>query len=247
MGELDQVFRDLVIANRILAREDITDAYGHVSIRHPTKPDRFLISCSRSPELVQETDIMEFTLDGQAADNSGRHPYLERFIHGGVYQTRPDVHAVVHSHAESVLPYTITSTKLQPVIHSGSVIGSHIPKWDIRHKFGDTNLLVTDIHQGKDLAETLGGHRAVLMRGHGFTAAGRSLTDAVRIAVYLPRNARVLTTAMQFGGEIETISPGEVDARLNLFNPDRMEMWRAWEYWAHRAGCADLLGKPPSR
>ena len=144
---------ELVIANRILAHEDVVDAYGHVSVR---QGDRFLLSCSRSPSLVEAGDIVEHTLDGQAAKPEKRPLYLERFIHAAIYEARPDVMAVVHAHAEDVLPFTITPTALKPVIHSGAFIGAKVPVWDIADRFGSrTNLLVTDMAQGRDLAKRL--------------------------------------------------------------------------------------------
>src|ERR1700722_2576313 len=100
MTELELGVRDLVIANRILAHEDVVDAYGYVSIRHPLNPNRYLLSCSRSPELVEHADIMEFDLEGNPTGADKRQPYFERFIHGSIYEARPDVHAVVHSHAD---------------------------------------------------------------------------------------------------------------------------------------------------
>lgn len=239
MSERDLAVRDLVIANRILANEDVVDAYGHVSIRHPQNPERYLLSRSRSPELVERGDIMEFSLDGKPVGDDARPPYLERFIHGAIYEARPDIHAVVHSHAEDVLPFSITTTPLRPVVHSASFIGARIPVWDIRDNFGDTNLLVANMAQGRDLARCLGEERVVLMRGHGFAAAGRALAEVVRIAVYLPRNARVLMNALRLG-EVKGLSRGEIEAR-SAFKPDAPEMWRAWEYWAVRAGCRDLL------
>src|SRR3974377_216673 len=96
---LAETRQEVATANRILAHEGVLDAYGHISMRHPERPDRFLLSRSRSPELVEPEDIMEFTLDGNPVGNDNRPPYLERFIHGGVYEARPDVQAVVHSHA----------------------------------------------------------------------------------------------------------------------------------------------------
>jgi HCOMODA/2-hydroxy-3-carboxy-muconic semialdehyde decarboxylase len=156
--------------------------------------------------------------------------------------------AVVHSHAEDVLPYGIVRTRLIPVIHSASVIGGEVPVWDIRAKFGDTNLLVRNMEQGRDLAQGMGQGRAVLMRGHGFAAGGISLTDVVRIAVYMPRNARVQQAALRLAGEdgeIIPLSPGELKARFEVMTPHSAEMWRAWEYWATRAGCADMLGEKP--
>ena len=239
MASLETQLRDLVVANRILANEDVVDAYGHVSIRNPDNPNRYFLSCSRSPELVQRSDIMEFELDGTPVGGDARNPYLERFIHGAAYERNPDIRAVVHSHAEEVLPFTISQQPLLPVIHSAGLMGPEPPVWDIADRFGDTTLLVVNMDQGRDLAEAFAERRIVLMRGHGFAAASRSLSEVVRMSVMLPRNARILTTALQFGG-VKPLSSGEVALRENM-NPDGKEFYRAWEYWATRAGCADML------
>jgi HCOMODA/2-hydroxy-3-carboxy-muconic semialdehyde decarboxylase len=190
--------------------------------------------------MVQQADIMEFDLDGTPASGDSRQPYLERFIHGAVYESRPEVLAVVHAHAEDVLPFGITSTPLRPVIHSGSFMGPEVPVWDIRERFGDTNLLVTNMPQGRDLAGRLAHNNVALMRGHGFVAAARSLIEVVRMSVYVPRNARVQFAAMQLG-EVKPLSRGEIDARNAGYKPQSPETWRAWEYWATRAGCKELL------
>jgi ribulose-5-phosphate 4-epimerase/fuculose-1-phosphate aldolase len=239
MTERELAIRDLVIANRILAHEGVVDAYGHVSVRHPLYPERYLLSRSRSPELVEHADILEFDLDGNAVGADRRQPYFERFIHGAIYEARPDVHAVVHSHADEVLPFSITSMPLRPVILTASAIGAHIPVWDIRDHFGDTNLLVANMAQGRDLASCLGDDRVVLMRGHGFAAAGRSLPEVVKISVYMPRNAQILQDAMRLG-EVKGLSRGEIEIRSTV-KPDAPDMRRAWEYWAMRAGCSPLL------
>ena len=147
--------------------------------------------------------------------------------------------AVVHAHAEAVLPFTISATPLRPVVHMASFIGARIPMWDVRDNFGDTNLLVVNMAQGRDLARGLGGERVALMRGHGFVAAGRSLPEAIRIGVYMPVNARVLLDALRLG-EVKALSRGEIEAHASM-KPDDPAMWRAWEYWAVRAGCGDLL------
>ena len=245
MSNLDNIFRDLVIANRILAKEEVVDAYGHVSIRHPDNPNHFLIARSLAPDLVTADDLVELGLDGQPVRNETRTLYLERFIHAAIFEARPEVMAVVHAHAEDTLPFCIAdATRLRPVIHSGSFIGSEVPVWDIADNFGDTNLLVTNIEQGRDLAKCLAGNNVALMRGHGFAAAGRSLIEVVRMSVYLPRNARALQRAKQLGGEIKYLSQGEIDARNRGYSPYSTETWRAWEYWANKAGVGDLLTRP---
>jgi len=98
---------------------------------------------------------------------------------------------------------------------------------------------VVNMTQGRDLARGLGAERVVLMRGHGFTAAARSLQEVVRMAVYLPLNARVLAEALRLG-EVKYLSRGEIEAHASM-KPDDPSMYRAWEYWATRAGCGDLL------
>jgi HCOMODA/2-hydroxy-3-carboxy-muconic semialdehyde decarboxylase len=211
-------------------------------VRHPCDPTRYLLARSLSPEMVQQADIMEFDLAGTPTGGDSRQPYLERFIHGAVYEARPEVLAVVHAHAEDVLPFGITSTPLRPVIHSGSFMGAQVPVWDIRDRFGDTNLLVTNMPQGRDLATCLAGNNVALMRGHGFVAAARSLIEVVRMSVYVPRNARVQMAAMQLG-DVKPLSRGEIDARNAGYKPHSPETWRAWEYWATRAGCSELLQK----
>jgi HCOMODA/2-hydroxy-3-carboxy-muconic semialdehyde decarboxylase len=245
MTKLDAVIQDLVIANRILAKEEVVDAYGHVSIRHPDRPEHFFIARSLAPDLVERDDIVELGLDGEPVRAEARALYLERFIHAAIYEARPDVHAVVHAHAEDILPFGIAAaTPLRPVIHSGSFIGAHVPVWDIADKFGDTDLLVRNMDHGRDLAHCLAVNKVALMRGHGFAAADRSLIEVVRMSVYLPRNARALQRAMQLGGEIKYLSAGEIAARAGGYRPAAPETWRAWEYWANKAGCGHLVTKP---
>jgi HCOMODA/2-hydroxy-3-carboxy-muconic semialdehyde decarboxylase len=239
MDELERSIGDLVIANRILAKEDVVDAYGHVSIRHPQKPDRYLLSRSLSPEFVTRGDIIEFQLDGKPV-NDDRPAYLERYIHGAIYEARPDVNAVIHSHAEAVLPFSISKTPMCCVAHVASDMGSHVPVWDIDEKFGDaTNLLVVNMEQGRDLAKKLGRNSVALMRGHGFAAAADGLLKLVRLSVYLPRNARILMAAIQMG-EFKAMSENEIKTRQN-FRAAAPEMQRGWEFWARRAGCGDML------
>ena len=147
------VMRNLVIANRILAKEGVVDAFGHISIRHPDNPDRYIMSCSRSPGIVTMDDLMEYTLDGDPIDQRDRPMYAERFIHGGVYEARPEVQAVVHNHSNAVIPFGVTGVKLRPMVHFGSTMGVDVPVWDIRRNFGDPTLLVLNMDHARDLAQ----------------------------------------------------------------------------------------------
>jgi ribulose-5-phosphate 4-epimerase/fuculose-1-phosphate aldolase len=238
MSDLDEILHDLVVANRILAHQNVVDAYGHVSVRHPTKPDRFFLSRSRSPELVTRDDLLEFDLDCKPIDQHGRDIYIERPIHGSIYQARPDVKSVIHNHSLEVIPFSISkTTKLRPVFHTAASIGTEIPVWDIRTNFGDTNLLVTTLPQGHDLAKVLGAGWVCLMRGHGCAVAGSSLYDAVHTAVLMQDNAKLQAAGLRLG-EISYLSPGEVAKAGSHDTQSRTS--RAWEYWSRRSG-ADKL------
>src|SRR6266567_1840684 len=93
MGSLDTIIQELVVANRILAHEDVVDAYGHISVRSPDNPRHFFIARSLAPELIERDDIVELGLDGQPVREESRALYLERFIHAAIYEARPDVQA----------------------------------------------------------------------------------------------------------------------------------------------------------
>ena len=245
MAKLDDLIEDLVTANHVLAKLGIVDSFGHISVRHPDRPDRFFLSCSRAPERVKRDDILEFNLECEVIDAKGKQLYTERPIHGGAYQARPDVMSVIHNHSPGVVPYGITGHKLKPLMHMCATIGHEVPIWDQHTKFGDTDLLVRTMDQGRDLAKSIGSKGGVaLMRGHGFASAARSIIEVVRMSVYLPRNARALMAAKVLGGEITYLSKGEIDARNAGYSPYSNETWRAWEYWANKAGCGHMLTRP---
>jgi ribulose-5-phosphate 4-epimerase/fuculose-1-phosphate aldolase len=225
---------DLVIANRILAHEGVIDAFGHVSIRDPRRPDRYFLARSRAPELVERGDLMEFDLDNQPIDQRGRTMYSERPIHGSTYRTRPDVMAVCHNHARSLIPFGITGTSIRPVWHLAGSIGADVPVWDVRNEFGDTDLLVTTAAMGDSLARTLGSHRACLMRGHGAVVATHDLKATVFVSIYLMVNAALIREARELG-EVTYLSEGEVRLTEQMNFRARSQN-RAWEYWARRAG-----------
>ena len=181
------IIEDLVAAGRILSNEGNIDAFGHISARHPSRADRFLMARARAPALVEAADIMEFDADGAPIDAQGRKPYLERFIHAALYQARPDVRAVIHNHSREVLPFSVSATLLHPMGHTGGVIGAEVPVWDIREHFGDaTNMLVSSLAIGRDVAKRLGSGSTLLMRGHGAVVAAKTVRLAVFTAITWP-------------------------------------------------------------
>lgn len=233
-GILKNLIDDLVAANRILAEHGVVDGYGHVSARHPLRPDRYLLSCSRAPEIVVAADIMEFDLESNPVDNSGRTPYNERFIHGEIYLARPDVNAVVHSHSPNVIPYGVIDQPLRPMYHMSGFIGEGVPIFEIRETAGDaTDMLVRDRPLGQALARCLDCKPAALMRGHGAVVAASGLPLVVGRAIYLEMNARLQgqATLLTGGtGKINFLSSSEAKnaATMNDYK-------RAWELWRRKA------------
>ena len=233
MTDLDALRHTLAVANRVLAREGVVDAFGHISVRHPDDPGQYLLSCSRAPALVVPSDIGVYTLDGEPVGEQAGPPYLERYIHGALFEARPDVMSVVHNHAYELIPFGVTGAELRPVLHVAAAIGAHVPVWDIRDKFGDTSLLVTNMDQGHDLAACVGGGSTALMRGHGAVIAADSIEKAVVTSVYLMVNAQIVQNATALGA-ITYLSPGEVDLCREALLGD-VPLARVWEYFVARA------------
>src|SRR5262249_51783059 len=167
-----QLIEDLVAANRILADQGVLDGWGHVSVRHPRDPNRYLLSRSRAPELIDAEDIMELDLDSNPVDAKGRSLYTERFIHGEIYKARPDVIAIVHTHAPALIPFGISKVPLKPVYLRSAFIAAGIPVFEIRERAGMTDMLIRDHTLGRALADALASHPAALMRGHGAVIVG---------------------------------------------------------------------------
>jgi len=232
----EKIVADLVTANHILHGQNVVDGFGHVSARHPARPDRFFLSRSRAPALVEANDILVFSLDGEPLDP--RHPpiYLERFIHAALYRARPDVHAIVHSHSRSVIPFgAAAGVQLTPISHMAGFLGEGVPRFEIREFAGhETDLLIRDNQLGDALARVTGDAPVVLMRGHGVTAVGRDLQQAVFRAVYTEWNAAIQAQTMLLGQPVY-MTKEEASAAAAANDG---QIARAWEYWAVQAEAA---------
>ncbi len=226
-AQLEEIRWNLALANRILAKRRVVDAFGHVSQRAPGG-DSFFISRSKAPSTVMPADIIELDFAGEPVNPPAPASYLESFIHAEIYRIRPDVVAVVHSHSPSVLPFSVArGVTLQCVCHTAGFIGESTPVFEIRDVAGDaTDLLVSNPALGVALAKTLGDRSLVLMRGHGSTVVGQTLPEAIYNAVYAEVNARVQYEAMRLG-PVTYLSAAE--ARAASFTAAGVA--RAWAMW----------------
>jgi ribulose-5-phosphate 4-epimerase/fuculose-1-phosphate aldolase len=223
---------DLVAANRILVDQGVLDGFGHVSMRHPKNPNRYLMSRSLAPALVSPGDILEFDLDSNAFEQNGRTLFLERFIHGEIYKARPDVMSIVHSHAPSVIPFTVSQVPMKAMFHNAAFLAPGVPVFEIRKHAGMTNMLVGDGALGKALATTLGDKAVVLMRGHGYVATAQSVPLSVFRAIYTEVNARLQQSAIALGGPYMAL---ELEEGVKADKVNEVISLRPWELWRKKA------------
>jgi HCOMODA/2-hydroxy-3-carboxy-muconic semialdehyde decarboxylase len=225
------VLEDLAAASRILVDQGVFDAAGHVSMRHPDAAERFLMSRSLAPSLVTADDIMEFSLEGEPCDPRGRSGFLERFLHAEIYRKRADVMAIAHGHSAAVIPFGLAATPMCATYHNAAFLAAGVPVFDIRKKFGATDMLVRSPERGAALADVLADKSVALLRAHGFVAVGPSLQVAVFRAVFTEVSARVQLQATLLGGPIAALDEEEgrkADA-VNLAS-----VGRSWELWKRR-------------
>lgn len=225
----EAAIQEVVDASRILSMLGLVDAFGHVSRRHPEHSDRFLMSRTMAPGLVTPGDVVEHDLAGHPVGSPDTKVFLERFIHSEIYRKRADVHAVVHSHAPGVLPFTVVDVPLQPVMHTCGFLHPPATTFDIADQAGDaSDLLVRDPALGRSLAAKLGDASVILMRGHGFTAVGATVAEAVYRAHYTDLNCRVLAAALAIGTP-KPLSAAEAEACERTTGAQSQ---RAWDLWA---------------
>ena len=230
-----ELIADLVTANHILFDQGVVDAFGHVSVRHDKRPDRFLLARNMAPGAVTAGDIMEFDLDSNPVDAAGRRVYLERFIHGEIFRRRPDVQVVVHSHSHSIVPLSVVKgARLRALFHMAGFIGQEAPVFEIREAGGKgTDLLISDHALGAALAEKFDSSDIVLMRGHGSTVVASTIQLAVYRAVYAELNARYQLEASRLG-EISFLTEGESRACVARVESQTQRPWDLWKQQAAR-------------
>jgi ribulose-5-phosphate 4-epimerase/fuculose-1-phosphate aldolase len=226
----EQLIADLAAASRILANQGVVDGFGHVSMRHPHNPNRYLMSRSKAPALVTPEDIIEYDLESVPVNANGRGSFLERFIHSEIYKARPDVCSVVHSHSPSVVPFGLVRIKMQPMFHNAAFLAKEPAVFDISEKFGATDMLVGDTDKGQALAQVMGPKDVVMMRAHGSVACGPTLQTAVFRAVYTEVNARIqhMAQALAQGLPLQALSEEE-GALADAVNQNAG--MRAWDLW----------------
>lgn len=222
-SSLDNLKRELVTACRILANEQVIDAFGHISVRIPDA-DCFLIPPFVSAAMVRESDLLTLNLDGKVVDGNGA-PNREVFIHSECYGHRPDVGSVCHAHSPMVKVFAALGEPLRPIENFATLFALETPV------YSRVGLIVTP-ELGREVAKTLGNRRAVIMRGHGSTVVGPSLKQATVAAIYLEETARLTYRSRSIGKPI-CFNEDEVETLSNYVLKDN-SFERAWAYYEAR-------------
>ncbi len=231
-GPVDRaVLEDLAAASRILADQGVFDAAGHVSMRPPGHSGRFLMSRSLAPQIITADDIMEFDLDCNAIDPRGRNGFIERYLHGEIFKARPDVMAIAHSHSPSTIAFGLSDVPMRAMYHNAAFLAAGVPVFDIREKFGATDIVISSAEKGAALAAVLADKSVALLRAHGMVAVGPTLPVAVFRAIFTVTSASIQHQVLALGGPVAALD--EEEGRLaDVVNVQTVG--RSWDLWKKR-------------
>ncbi|KAF2432164.1 arad-like aldolase/epimerase [Tothia fuscella] len=260
MVNLTELYRIIVTANHILHNQDVVDAFGHISVRHPTKPDVYILSANMAPSLVSRpSDLVEYYVaNSSAVDPNAPKGFIERYIHSEMYKKYSNISCVIHSHAETVLSFAVSGVPLRPVYHMAGFMGTTVPVHDSQDYYGPTSkhdMLISSIPLGASLADTFTNtnstatnsttpqNTVVLMRRHGFTTWGPDIKTAVYRAVFMKTDAGVQANAINLREALDGVggtNMGETEFELASLTEEQARdckkmneevQDRPWDMW----------------
>jgi L-ribulose-5-phosphate 4-epimerase len=215
-----QIKKNLITACRILSREGLVQGFGHVSARIPAS-DLFLLTPRISLALVQEKDLLVLNLKGEIVAGNSPAPF-EAPLHTAIFNGRAEVHAIARIHGRRANMFSVTDKKIEPVHNHGSFFSGGVPL------FPNTDLISTP-ELGREVVATLGKRAAILLRGNGQVTVGRSIPEAVMMAIYLEEAAEMLYGALQIGAPVPLTSEESARGKEETLPPVDLE--RAWNYF----------------
>jgi ribulose-5-phosphate 4-epimerase/fuculose-1-phosphate aldolase len=223
--DLQQLKKDVVSACRILSQQKLVQGFGHVSARI-IDSDRFIITPRISLALVTEAELLTMHLNGELV--AGNHPApFEAALHAAIMRMKPGVNAITRIHARVANMFSVTDRKLEPVHNHGSFFAGGVPV------FFPPDLIST-VELGEQVASTMGDQPAVLLRGNGQVTVGRTVPEAVMMAIYLEEAAEILQGALQIGTPIPLTIDEAAKRQVEALPPVDLE--RAWNYFKDRVG-----------
>jgi len=224
MSGVSDLKRDVISACRILGEQKLVEGFGHVSARLPDS-ESFLLTPRISLALVGETDLLTLNLDGKVVE--GHHPApFEAWLHTAIMKSKPSVNAITRIHARVANMFSVTERKLEPVHNHGSFFAGGVPVF----KRPD---LISTAELGAQMTQELGDDPAILLRGNGQVTVGRTIPEAVMMAIYLEEAAVMLYGALQIGTPIPLSASESKQRRIEALPPVDLE--RAWNFFKKRA------------
>jgi ribulose-5-phosphate 4-epimerase/fuculose-1-phosphate aldolase len=217
---LDQLKKDVVSACRILSHQKLVEGFGHFSARIPDS-DRFIITPRVSLALVHESQLLTMNLKGEIVAGDDTPPF-EAWLHTAIMKAKPAVNAITRIHARVANMFSVTARKLEPVHNHGSFFAGGVP---VFHKPD----LIASEGLGTEVVAALGDNPAALLRGNGQVTVGRTIPEAVMMAIYLEEAAEILFGALQIGKPIPLTSDESAKRQVEALPPVDLE--RAWNYF----------------
>ncbi len=215
-----QIKKDIIAACKILSHFGLVKGFGHVSARIPDS-DLFILTPRIGLELVKERELLVFNLKGEIVQG-GYPPPIEAPLHTAIFNARVEVNAITRIHAPRANLFSVTDRRIEPVHNHGSFFSGGVPV------FPKTNLILTQT-LGEGVGAVLGEKPAILLRGNGQVTVGKTIPEAVVMAIYLEEAADMLYGALQIGKPVflspeesatrekETLSPIDLDRAWNFF------------------------------
>jgi len=220
MDSIEQLKNDVISASRILSQQKLVEGFGHVSARIPNS-DRFIITPRISLALVQESELLTMNSDGQVVEGRQAAP-IEAALHAAIMKAKPAVNAITRIHARVANIFSVTDRKLEPVHSHGSFFAGGVPV------YAKPDLIVTAA-LGAEVTQILSDKPAALLRGNGQVTVGRTIPEAVMMAIYLEEAAQILFGALQIGTPIPLTMVESKQRQVEALTPADME--RAWNYF----------------
>lgn len=229
MNTLAGLKRDLVSACRILSQKKLVEGFGHVSARIP-ETQRFLMTPRIGLALIEESDLLVVNFSGEVVAGDRPLP-AEAWLHTAIMKSKPRINAVVRIHARVANMFSVTHRTLIPVHNHGSFFAGGVPV------FRTPDLITTET-LGERVARTLRDKPAILLRGNGQVTVGRTLPEAVMMAIYLEEAAEILYGALQIGKPIPLTRRESEQRQIEALPP--VDLNRAWNFFEHQAGRASV-------
>ena len=215
--DLEELKSKVALGNRILFHQKLADYHGHLSARIPGTR-KFLIkpvlaplgSITRKDIIIVDIDEYKAICEQNWAKASGKRqvtklkaPPRETMIHAAIYDARPDVNSVAHTHQPLATAFSVAGIPILPIYNQAAPFAPETPI------FPSPRLIYT-VQDGVEVCQTLGDRTAMLLQGHGIVVVGDSLEYATVHAIYLERAAQMQWVASSLGKPV-TMPQREID------------------------------------